>query len=64
VKGREQREMVETSGGCYCGNILITASFSQYLATFEPRACAAPNGKLANICKTGAFDRSPVRFAQ
>jgi hypothetical protein len=32
--------------------------------TFEPRACAAPNGKLANICKTGAFDRSPVRIAQ
>ena len=31
--------MPETSGGCYCGNICVTASFSQDLAALNPRAC-------------------------
>ena len=31
--------MPETRGGCYCGNIRIVASFSQYLSSYEPRAC-------------------------
>jgi hypothetical protein len=31
--------MPETRGGCYCGNIRVTASFSQYLSAYEPRAC-------------------------
>jgi len=31
--------MPETSGGCYCGNIRVIASFSQGLPAFNPRAC-------------------------
>jgi hypothetical protein len=31
--------MPETRGGCYCGNVCIVASFTQYFATCEPRAC-------------------------
>jgi hypothetical protein len=31
--------MPETSGGCYCGNIRIIASFSKNFAAFNPRAC-------------------------
>jgi hypothetical protein len=31
--------MPETHGGCYCGNIRVIVSFSQYLSTYEPRAC-------------------------
>jgi len=31
--------MRETRGGCYCGNILVIASFSQDLATINPRIC-------------------------
>jgi hypothetical protein len=31
--------MVQANGGCYCGNIRVSASFSQYLSAYEPRAC-------------------------
>jgi hypothetical protein len=31
--------MPEISGGCYCGNIRVTASFSKSSAAFNPRAC-------------------------
>jgi hypothetical protein len=31
--------MQEVSGGCYCGNIRIQASFSRDLASYNPRAC-------------------------
>jgi hypothetical protein len=31
--------MQEVSGSCYCGNIRIQASFSQDLASYNPRAC-------------------------
>ncbi len=31
--------MVKANANCYCGNIRILASFSQYLVTYSPRAC-------------------------
>jgi hypothetical protein len=31
--------MTEIRGSCYCGNVRVSASFSQYLSTYEPRAC-------------------------
>jgi hypothetical protein len=34
-----QRDMLEISGGCRCGNIGVIAAFSQDLLAFNPRAC-------------------------
>ncbi len=31
--------MPQISGGCYCGNIRVQASFSNYLSTYDSRAC-------------------------
>jgi len=31
--------MPDVSGGCYCGNIRLTVSFSQDLSAYTPRAC-------------------------
>lgn len=33
------KDMPETHGGCYCGNIRSQASFSRELASYNPRAC-------------------------
>lgn len=30
---------LKASGGCYCGNIRVVASFSQEFAAYNPRAC-------------------------
>lgn len=31
--------MPDVSGGCYCGNIRLTVSFSRDLSAYTPRAC-------------------------
>ena len=31
--------MPDISGGCYCGNIRLNASFSKELSAYNPRAC-------------------------
>jgi hypothetical protein len=39
LRNARMEVMHEASGGCYCGNIRVTAAFTHELPAYRPRAC-------------------------